>query len=161
MSPATPQTHTPGGDGNNNGGHSANLESHIPSRPFQFSNIPQGRGGGNAAVNSSSIPRSSNLANHVHSHQQHQGGGGSGTSISGTPHSEHPPHIHQQHQQASSNDQRANSVGSNTPLGAGASASNTSASGISAAAAASSGTATTAKGRQGGGASDFVKKLYR
>lgn len=149
---------TPGSEANIN--HQS-LESHIPNRPFQFSNIPQGRGAG---LNSSGT--STSKAYHTASSNLHR------QAVAGTPTSELPPgNTATMKQEKENSSTTSGGGGGNASLGtpnlgmtgqASNSTANAAASGSS-----SSGTATTANGavtkggRAGGGASDFVKKLYR
>ncbi|KAK9896498.1 hypothetical protein P389DRAFT_80078 [Cystobasidium minutum MCA 4210] len=140
---------------------------------------PQTPGGGNGGAEGhpSSSSNNNNLEQHISSPSNNN---------PAAPRSLLGNYGQSQHNQHANDSQRTNSGGSGTPLGAGASASgsaagsqaggaatatttgtgpNANATTGAAAASAAAPTAATgaaaAKGRQGGGASDFVKKLYR
>lgn len=132
-------TRTPGGDPK----QSQNLESHIPSRPFQFSSLPQGRGSGG---------NNSTISNQSKESGQQEAANVSSERSSGTMKGERDNH-------AQGGDPSNTSQGSTgTPSGP-ITASNNAASSTTNAGAGPANA--NGKGRAGGGASDFVKKLYR
>lgn len=144
---------TPGAESNIN----QNLESHIPNRPFQFSSVPQGRGSGLVNGNNSTIAPSNKSYHSASSNLHRQAVAGSSSSAGGglgTPSSEVSPANNTMKNEKDSNPSPGTPV-LGTP---GLPPNSTSATSTSASTTANGGTA---KGRAGGGASDFVKKLYR
>lgn len=140
---------TPVGEGNHHHNHpQAGLESHIPSRPFAFQSVPQGRGG--------------NIINKPSGQQQQQqqlptkSNAASAMNTSTSSSSEQP-----QTMRGAERNSNSSSGASQPPTGSDINVSANLATApqppVSTPTVNTGGT----KGRQGGGASDFVKKLYK